>query len=192
MRLRLLDHRGARAAVDAGPTRSFAVDTGAGIRRGRRVATDAAPSAGSALNDGARSARSGWLVRGRDTAAGDRAAAAQRGTFLTEDAAVSPAPGAHSGTCLAAQPGSAADTAARMPAQTSAARHSRGRRCWSGVSAQGAGIAAQHGGAAFAADAQSRTTGSAEAGLAADADAAERARHVGSGGAVQRGAFASD
>gem|GEM_PF-7011446 len=179
--LRLLDHRCARAAM---------VD-GSRARRRARVATDRGPSTGTALNDRALSTRSSRSVAGRDAAAaGGSAATAERGTFLTQDAAVNSATsvGAHGATGtwtagLATQP----DAAASVAAQTGAARNSRSRRLRRRVSAE-RGAAAQVGSAAIAADAQSGTAGS----LTADPDATERAGHVRSGSTIQRGAFASD
>jgi hypothetical protein len=173
VRLRLLDHRCARTAM---------VD-GSGARRRPRVAADRCPSTGTALNDRALSTRSSRAVPGPDAAAtGGSAATAERGTFLTEDAAVDSAPGAWTAS-LAAHP----DSAASVAAQTGAARNGRGRGLRCRMSAERS-VSAQGGSAAFATDAQSGTAGS----LTADPDAAERAGHVRSGSTIQRGTFASD
>ena len=124
------------------------------------------------------------------TATGGSAATAERGTFLTEDAAVGSAPGVGAYCATGAWTASLAaypDSAASVAAQTGAARNGRGRGLRCRMSAERS-VAAQSGSAAFATDAQSGTAGS----LTADPDAAERAGHVRSGSTIQRGTFASD
>jgi hypothetical protein len=60
------------------------------------------------------------------------------------------------------------------------------------VAAEHVALAAQHGAATFASDAQTRAARAGWAGRTADSDTPEGTRDVRSGGAVHRGAFAGD
>jgi hypothetical protein len=194
---RFVDHRCAGTAV---------VDRATGIR-GRRVTADRASGAAAALDDrpllGGRCRavcrRSGRAVLSRDSAvAGDAAASAERGAFLAENSTVSSAAGARADATVgsaaretAAYAGARGAASPGVAADTCATGNCRGARLRCRVAAHPA-FTVQHGGAASTADAQASAAGRGGTALAADADTPERTCHVGSGGAVQRRAFASD
>lgn len=188
MRLRLLDHRCAGAAVASGCARALAVDDGARARRGRRVPTDSAPGTCAALHDRTLCSRA---VGG--SAAGHCAATPERRTFLAEDPAVSCARGVgpHGPTDGSTAGRTSQPAYARVTSQAGPTRDGGGRCLRCRMTAQ-RGVATQDIDAALAADAQSSTAGSTGAGLTADSDTAERARHVRSSRTIQCGAFASD
>jgi hypothetical protein len=203
---RLVYHRCACAAMagrtaGAGrPAGAPTLDNGARVGRRRGVTADRAPGTAAALDCRALSGRTGWAVLGCDAAAaaaGDTATPAQRGAFLAEDAAVSSptsaptdaAAGRPTARDAAADPGVAAGARVAAHTRTTCNCGSRGLRR---RVAQPGALAAQHAGAACAPDAKASAASSGGTALTTDADASERARHVRSGGTVQRSAFASD
>jgi len=130
--------------------------------------------------------RRGRTVLDRAGTAVDRAAAApEDGAFVAEDAAVSTGGRSGSAGATAAHPRGCGDAAAAVRSQTSSTR-----QCGTCLRRRVAAVAAQGGNAASTTNAQACAARGSR--LAADADAAHRARHVRSGGAVQRGGFAGD
>lgn len=139
------------------------------------------------------------VAAGRDAAAGVAGPASERGTFLPEDAAVRPArprgrwdaPRA-SGVSATANPRGDSATPAGVAPQAGPARHCGRLRLGHRVAPEHVALAAQHGAAALAADAQARGPRTGSAALTADSDTAERARNVGGSRAVHCGAFAGN
>lgn len=156
VRRRLLDHRRTRAAVADRTAGTRALDDRAGVRRHPVAAFDGGfvPSANC-----------------RAVLSRDSATTAQRGTFLAQDSAMSPA-GRRAGPGAGGL--SAAATAGVRP-QTRSNRNGGSLRLRRRVTAQHVALAAQHGAPAFAADAQPRPARACSASLTTDSDTPQRA-----------------
>jgi hypothetical protein len=197
---RLVNHRCACPTVAGRTAGASALDDGAGVRR-RRVTANAASGTRAALDRRAMSSRPGRTVLSADaTVAGNAAVASKRGALLPEDAAVSStagtrvdaAPGATTGREATADAGSRSTAGCGVAAQTSTPANDRRRGLRRRVTPQPALAAQRAGAACAAADTKAGTAGSGGTALTTDAHTPERARHMRTGGTVQRCTLASD
>jgi len=174
VRRRLLDHRRTRAAVADWTAGTRALGDRAGVRR-HPVAAYRAAWASATLDGGFVPSASCRAVLSRDSATvRDGSATSQRRTFLAQHSAMSPA-SRHArpragGVSAATNPRGDSATTTGVGPQTRSARYGGSLRLRRRVAAQHVALAAQHGAAPFASDAQPRPARTGSAGLTTDSD----------------------